>query len=360
MPDWNEFLHFLDPWVGNVWAQAAIIVLGSAILAKIVDLLLSGWIRSVAKKTATDIDDRIIELLHRPVFVSVLLLGMGLSTLVLELHDVVSLGLVRALITIAILVWSIVATRIVALMLEVLSRFRDRFQIIEPGTIHLFDNLGKVVIWGAASYFILLNWNINVSAWLASAGIVGIAVGFAAKDTIANLFAGVFILADKPYEIGDFVNLDSGERGQVVSIGLRTTRLLTRDDIEITLPNAVIAQEKIVNETGGPSRHERIRVKVGVAYGTDIDEVEACLLEIAGRHEEILESPEPRVRFRSFGESALDFELLAWISEPVLRGRLLHELNRDVYKSFASRGIQIPFPQRQIHLSSPESKEHPS
>tara|TARA_B100000470_G_C19395797_1_gene217677 strand:- start:79 stop:489 length:411 start_codon:yes stop_codon:yes gene_type:complete len=126
--------------------------------------------------------------------------------------------------------------------------------------------------------------------------------------------------------------------------------MLTRDDVEITIPNAVMGNSKITNESGGPYEKERIRVKVGVAYGTDVDRVEELLMAIAVSHPEIMQEPEPRVRFRAFGDSGLDFELLGWIQEPVLRGRLRHLLCKEIYKAFAEEGIEIPYPKRDVYL----------
>ncbi len=193
-------------------------------------------------------------------------------------------------------------------------------------------------------------WNINVSAWLASAGIVGIAVGFAAKDRLANLFAGFFIVTDAPYKVGDYIVFDTGERGRVTQIGLRSTRLLTRDDIEITIPNSIIANAKIVNESGGPWERSRVRVGVSVAYGSDIDQVREVLSRIAQESSFLCDNPEPRVRLRTFGDSGLNFELLGWIDLPELRGRALDALNSDVYKKFMEHGIEIPFPKRDLYL----------
>lgn len=144
--------------------------------------------------------------------------------------------------------------------------------------------------------------------WPPPAGILGLAISFAAKDTLANLFAGVFILADSPYKLGDFIILDSGERGAVTQIGIRSTRMLTRDDVEITVPNSIMGNVKILNETGGPGEKYRIRIKVGVAYGSDIDKVQSVLLDVAQRNREVLKTPAPRVRFRAFGDSSLDHD----------------------------------------------------
>jgi len=199
-------------------------------------------------------------------------------------------------------------------------------------------------------YYIFVSWNVDMTAWLASAGIIGIAVGFAAKDTLANLFSGVFIMADSPYKIGDFVVLDGGERGEVTKIGIRSTRILTRDDVEIIVPNAVMGNTKIINESGGRHEKYRIRVQVGVAYGSDIDKVREILMEIGESEEMTCKDPEPRVRFRRFGTSGLDFELLCWIDQPVLRGQISDRLNSTVYKAFKSEGIEIPYSKHDVYI----------
>ena len=231
-------------------------------------------------------------------------------------------------------------------------RHRERFQLIQPQTLPLFYNASMLFIIASAVYFLFLAWKIDPTAWLASAGIIGLALSFAAKDSLANLFAGAFIIADTPYQLGDFIVLGSGERGMVTQIGLRSTRLLTRDDVEITVPNSVMGNSKITNESGGPYEKERIRVPVGVAYGSDVDQVEKLLLDVAKAHPEILEDPEPRVRLRAFGDWSLNFELLCWIKEPVLRGRLRHLLCKKIYKSFMAEGIEIPYPKRDVYLQN--------
>ncbi|HXV75770.1 MAG TPA: mechanosensitive ion channel family protein, partial [Candidatus Polarisedimenticolaceae bacterium] len=228
---------------------------------------------------------------------------------------------------------------------------------LDDRTVPLFDNVAKILLFGAAVYVLLLTWNLDVKPWLASAGIVGVALGFAAKDTLANLFGGLFIIIDAPYKIGDFINLDTGERGQVTKIGLRSTRLLTRDDVEITLPNAQIANAKIVNESGGPSQGFRVEIRVGVAYGSDVDQVRRVLLEAAGAVEIAAESPTPRVRFLEMGDSALIFRVLCWVDEPVSRGICIDALNTEVYKRLRQAGIEIPFPQRELHLRRPLAVE---
>lgn len=202
------------------------------------------------------------------------------------------------------------------------------------------------LFWYAAAHF-----GLPVTAVFASAGVAGVAIAFAARETVANFFGGMSILFDRPFKTGDFVVLDSGERGEVIQIGLRSTRILTRDEILICIPNSVITNAKIVNESA-PNPRFRIRIKVGVAYGTDINQVEDILIRLARNNPLVANEPEPRVRFRNFGDSSLDFELLCWAQRPHDKGRLTHQLNKDIYKTFHAAGILIPFPQRDIHMYS--------
>ncbi|WP_276278485.1 mechanosensitive ion channel family protein [Haloarcula regularis] len=185
---------------------------------------------------------------------------------------------------------------------------------------------------------------------LASAGVVGIIVGLAARDTLANFFGSLSLYLDGTYKVGDFVVLETGERGRVEDISVRSTVIRTRDDILVTVPNATLNSAAIVNEST-PRRKRRIRVPVGVAYGTDIDHVQEILMDVAENEELVIERPKPRVRFREFGDSSLNFELLCWVSNPALTARATHKLNSEIYHRFQAEGIEIPFPQRDISVS---------
>ncbi|MDY6903954.1 MAG: mechanosensitive ion channel family protein [Thermodesulfobacteriota bacterium] len=234
------------------------------------------------------------------------------------------------------------------LALDVLGKVQDRFSLVEERTLPLFDLIFTVLIVAFGAYALLQIWDIDPTAWLASAGVVGIAVGFAARDTLANLFAGFFIIADAPYKQGDYVVLDSGERGEITKVGIRSTRMLTRDDVEITIPNSTMANAKIINESGGRWEKYRIRIKVGTAYGSDVHQVVDILEATAKAHARVCKNPAPRVRMRGFGDSSLDFELLCWIEQPVLRGLVSHELYMAVYDTLNRENIEIPFPQRDL------------
>ncbi len=334
----------------NPWLRQAAILGGAIIIAFLVRLLFGRVVRVFTRRTATLIDDDIARELRRPLITTVLLVGVMLAWLELEAPATVSFVVRGVVVTVIGLVWTVAAMRVGRVLLRAVSGRVDQIRWIEPRTLPLFDMVLKVVVIGGFLYVICIAWSIPLTSWLTSAGIVGIAVGFAAKDTLSNLFSGIFIVADSPYKVGDYVVLDNTIRGEVLEIGMRSTRLLTRDDIEVTVPNAVIANAQIVNETGGPHEKMRVRVKVDAAYGSDVDRVEQVLLGCVNGVEHVCTEPAPRVRFRAFGASGLAFELLAWIESPVYRGRVLHELNRNVYTAFREAGIEIPYSKQDVYV----------
>ena len=359
----NEFIakvQQLAELIGpNDYLQAAIIAAVFIVVGKIADWIISGIIGRVARRSTNNFDDQLVDLVHRPIFLSFVLLGLGLAARRIGLPEAplfITTGILKS---IAIVVWYSTLNGLLELLVKAVSRNRDS-KVAQTGMLSLLHNVMKIVLVALAIYFVFIAWHIDVTAWLASAGIVGLALSFAAKDTLSNLFAGVSIIMDAPYKTGDYIILDSGERGVVTEIGLRSTRLLTRDDIQITVPNGVIGNGKIINEAGGPSEQHRIRVAVGVEYGSDIDHVIATLEKVAADNEDVLRTPSPRVRFRTFGDSSLDFELLAWIARPVDRGRVRHELNCAVYKAFNENAIVIPFPQRDLHVRTMPTAENES
>jgi small-conductance mechanosensitive channel len=330
--------------------RITIILAASLLVVLLVRLLVFPLILHLTRKTQTTLDDQLILGLRLPVAYTILLVGVSWSLLSLQLQPKVSFILLGLLKSMAALIWTGAALRIGSLFLESTSRRQGQASWIQPRTLPILRIAWKVLVVGGLFYFLLASWHIDVTTWVASAGVLGLAIGFAAKDTLANLFAGLFIIADAPYRIGDFVILEGGVRGVVTDIGVRSSRILTRDDIEVTVPNAVIANGEIINESGGQHRKTRVRVKVSAAYGSDLDQVRQVLLSCVEGVQNVCAQPHPRVRFREFGDSGLQFELLAWIEDPVYRGRVLDELNTRVYKAFHATGIEIPYAKHDVYI----------
>ena len=330
--------------------RSAAIFVASLVVAFIAEWILVRLLAAAARKTVTDLDDKVIALLHRPIFLSVLFYGVSWSLEPQELPESATWAIHGVLKTSAVVIWASVAFQTTALLLEALSKRASSHSILQQRTLPLFSMLFKGLTFAMAVYFLFLAWDVDVTAWLASAGIIGLAVGFAAQDTLANLFAGIFIIADAPYKIDDYIVLDDGTRGRVTRIGIRSTRVLTTDDVEITIPNSVIGGSMITNEAGGPSLKQRVAVPVDAAYGADVDVVRKVLLSCIEGVEGISQWPEPTTRFQAFGASGLSFALLVWIDNPTQRDPILDILHERVYKAFNKANLEIPFSKHDLYL----------
>lgn len=346
----QELTHYLSYIGDNSFLHAIIILLASWISAWILDKVIIAYVKRMTAKTSAEFDDQLVDLLHKPLFYSILVLGISIASSVIKLPEQVTSIVFPVLYTVLLILWTLFILRITRIVLRRFAANEKHFHVLHLQTLPLFENLALILILALSVYYIFSSWDIDMSAWLASAGIVGIAVGFAAKDTLANLFSGVFIMADAPYKIKDYIVLESGERGEVTNIGLRSTRILTRDNIEVTVPNSVMGNTKVINESGGPSTKYRIRAQVGAAYGSDIDLVRDILQSVADEEKDICSFPVAVVRFRTFGGSSLDFELMGWITEPAFRGRILDQLNTQIYKKFAEHNIEIPYAKQDVYI----------
>jgi len=360
-----QLIDYIPDWLQPAWdffspypeLLTILLIAAAYVFGWMLRFLVSRSMMKVAKRTATDADDHFVEYLTKPFVLTSVTLALMLAVSAYRLPDGLREFTLSLLATFILFSWLRAGMRTARIVLELVASNHDRFEVVQERTIPVFSMAIKILLVGLAAYIFMLIWGINPTAWLASAGVIGIAVGFAAKDTLANLFSGISIIADAPYKIGDYVVIDTGERGKVTHVGMRSTRILTRDDVEVTIPNAVIANAKIVNESGGPWVKHRIRVPVGVAYGSDVEAVCELLEETAKAHPSVVKQPAARARMRAFGASSLDFELLAWIDHPQMRGLVRHELLIVIYKALNENEIVIPFPQTDIHLRSMPQEE---
>ena len=169
------------------------------------------------------------------------------------------------------------------------SKYYDEF-------IPLFKRLIIIVVYTISIIAILHQFNQNVSSIVVSLGVGSLAVALAAKDTMANMIAGFMIMTDRPFRLGDRILLESGEKGDVYDIGLRSTKILTFDNTLIVVPNQQIINEKVTN-LSYPDPQIRVKVEVGVAYGTDLEKAKKILVQICKSHAEVLDNPPPEAFF---------------------------------------------------------------
>jgi MscS family membrane protein len=330
--------------------QAIVAVALAMIAAKLAGVAVSLILHPALTRLVPEAAVRLTRIVRRATSLSILLGGLLVAGAALSPTVAAEEWIVAAARTVVAIIWVVAGIHGATVLLRGLSQSPEAPAWAAPSAVPLINNVLRVTLALITVYVILLAWDVDVTGLVASAGILGIALSFAAQDTLSNLFAGAAIMIDQPYRVGDYIVLDSGERGQVIYVGLRSTRIVSRDDEEISIPNGVIGRAKIINESGGPSARYRVRLQVAVAYGSDLDRVMALLLEVTTRHASVIKFPEPRVRFRKFGESGIELEVLAWIGDPAQRGLVIHDLNCEIYRAFVREGISIPFPQRELHI----------
>jgi len=320
-------------------AAATIVAAGIVrFLGDKVALALSRW-------SGLGIRTQLFEIIRLPLWLSVILLGVLVEVQWFAPAPSIDFLIAGAAKTGFAIIWMIVLGRTLGLVSSRLSGYY-------PTAGELFglsQNVGIVLIAVLGGLLILAIWQIDLTPLIASAGLIGIVVGLAAKDSLGNFFGGISVLLDRPFRHGDYIVLSSGDRGKVIHIGLRSTRILTRDDILISIPNSAIVNTKVINESA-PSRIMRVRVKVSVAYSSNVQQVKNTLMKVAAENSLVLSEPEPRVRFRALGDWSLDFELLCWTGNPADKGRVIDELNSAVFEEFNRVGITFPFPQRDVYV----------
>jgi small-conductance mechanosensitive channel len=252
------------------------------------------------------------------------------------------------LLAVAILVASLVLSRVARTFVADRLLGRTRLAV---GTRYAIGRVFGYVILALGILVALQPLGVNSTTLAVFGGALGIGLGFGLQDVVKNFVAGLIILVERPIQVGDSIEIGDVV-GTVTEVRARATVLRTNNDIYLIVPNSKFISETVVNRSFGRPQ-VRYAIPVGVAYGTDPKAVEEALLEAAARSENVLREPPPRVWFREFGESSLNFELLCWTS------RLLHsagafrsELNHLVYDTLKSRGIEIPFPQRDVHIRS--------
>lgn len=197
---------------------------------------------------------------------------------------------------------------------------------------------------------ILSDYKVNVSAFVATATVATLAFSLAAQDTLANLFAGVTILFDRPFRVGDRVEV-SGVVGDVTRIGLRSTHIRTFNNNIMVVPNKDVTASQLTNRAY-PNLTMALQATVGVGYSTDISEAKRLILQVAHTHPEVLTEPAPNVYFTAFGNSSLNLELWAYVGDYRRLFAVLSDINEGILTAFRAAGIEIPFPQRVLTMAA--------
>jgi potassium-dependent mechanosensitive channel len=235
-----------------------------------------------------------------------------------------------------------------------------RSRVLQPAGIDrgAEETIALLVRYGTlflGTLVVLQVWGIDVRSLAVLAGVLGVGIGFGLQNIANNFVSGLVLSAERPIRPGDFLEV-GGLTGTVERIGGRSTLIRTIDNISILVPNSRLLESEVVNWSHGDPL-SRLHLPVGVAHGSDLGRVQAALLEAARAHARVEHEPHPKVYFKGFGESALDFELLVWTRDP----RAQNDLKSDLYFAIESNlrrfGIEVPFPQCDLRLRSPQLEQ---
>lgn len=240
---------------------------------------------------------------------------------------------------------SMIVQRIIVAKLSRASRLKS-------GAIYAIGRVVHYLIIVFAAILAAQCVGLNLGSLAVVFGFLSVGIGFGLQNITSNFISGLILLFERPIAVGDFVTVDD-QRGTVRQINMRSSLIETLDNVRIIVPNSKFIEGNVTNWSHG-STNVRIHCKVGVAYGSDTSKVKETLLEVAAGNKDVLERPAPAVRFVGFGDSALDFELLVWIVEPEMQYVIHSDINFAIDAAFREAGIQIPFPQRDLHIKSSE------
>ncbi|MFQ5721934.1 MAG: mechanosensitive ion channel family protein [Candidatus Aminicenantales bacterium] len=347
MKIFNEIISFI---FGNIYLKFLMIVIISFLLALLAKLIVKKVLKPLAKKTKTKIDDLIIKSLSSLIFYIIFLLGLKVSIQHFEFKTTIFHSLIDSFL---IFIVSLLIIRIInEFALQWMKEWKAKTRTTaDERLIPFLQKIIKAVVIILAVIFIFNAWRINISPLLATAGIAGLAIGLAVKDSLSNILGGLQLVLDRTFKVGDKVQLESGETGVILDIGLRSTKLKTYDNEVIYIPNGYLANAKIKNFTQ-PDLSIRVNVNFGVEYGSDPEKVKKVVLEAVKKIEAVLEEPEPQVIFLKMSDFSLDFVARTWVQDYTQAYSTFLKMTDVIYEALTKAKIGIPFPTRTIFTKS--------
>ena len=339
--------------MSDIFIAAGFVLVG-IIVAYIVARVFK-WLQQRADLTESQFDDIIVLSIGKPVVAGILFfsffLAMGYVPIPEEYAWIIEGKYLNA-------VYIFLGAWVVSIFVENFIKLYGRWlsakteSELDDKIIQILEIAARYIIWFIAILIVLSYLQIDITPLIAAGGIFGLAVALAGQDLISNFFGGAIILVDKPFVIGDRIKID-GYLGDVESVGPRSTRIKTLDYQLLTIPNSKIANSVITNYAM-PDVKLKVKIPVSVAYGSDVHRVKEILLEIcrdaATNTPYILTDPAPSVYFLEFGASSLDYKIVIWAKRFNMSWEIKDHINFEIEHRFAEEGIEIPFPQMDVHM----------
>ncbi|MEM7815953.1 MAG: mechanosensitive ion channel [Candidatus Aenigmatarchaeota archaeon] len=362
MADLSSALSFLGQYFDII--RAVIVILAAFFVAKTVNYVLKHWAVKLTAKTKTNLDDMLINAIRRPIVIGAILFGIyyAFTTIsyLLPYEKTFNQGfLIVQTYFIALVIARVINTvfdwyaRDVAVKTE--TKLDDHFLPAMKKVVYLIAFLlGTVYLMDA--------FGVEVTTIIATLGIGGLAIALALQDTLSNFFAGAYTTLERPIRVNDFIELESGDKGFVVEIGWRTTKLRRLDNNLVIIPNSKLAQSKII-DYDLPNQMMALVIPCGVSYESDLEKVEKVTVEVAKKvmkeHAGISEFKEgepPFIRYSEFGDSNINFNIILRVKSVLDQYKVKHELIKQLKARFDREGIEISVPARKLYMAREKPK----
>ncbi|MBI4173157.1 MAG: mechanosensitive ion channel family protein [Candidatus Aenigmarchaeota archaeon] len=333
----NEYTTFL-----SIMATAVIV-------ATAFDFVLRNYAKKLAAKTKSELDDAILHIIERPLYLLIMLAGLYFAAKQLPILAPYAVWLDEVFFTAAVLLVALMVSRIAEVLVSHWLKVRRRYEKMP----RLISKVIAVFIYLIAFITILGYFNVEITPLIAALGLGGLALGLALQSTLTNFFAGLHILSDKPVSVGNFIEVENGTiSGFVEDIGWRSTRIRTLHNTIVIVPNARLAESVITNYSL-PDSTNLLRIECGVAYDSNLDRVEKAALDVARKAQKgmagLVKGAEPAVRFHTFGDSNINFRIVLVMDDFEQRGRITHEFIKALKARFDKEKIEISWPVRKVY-----------
>ncbi|HBX68391.1 MAG TPA: hypothetical protein DEH25_03125 [Chloroflexi bacterium] len=351
-------------WVSiEDWLNLGISIIIGLILGFLVARLVYFGLEKIVARTETKHDDVFIKVIRRQISLIFIVMGFQVGTLRLPFIDVL---IKRWLNQIYIAIYVVAATIILWRLLDALVAWYqaeiepDRSSNQVDTLLLLLHRIARTTLIVISAIMLLSLYNINVNALIAALGVGGLAISLAAQDTLSNVISGIMIMVDQPFRVGDRIEIQGlGTWGDVMDIGLRTTRIRTLDNRMVIVPNNKISTDQIVNYTF-PDPQYRIQIEIGIGYGQDIETVRKIIIDTVSQVEGVLKDKPVDALYVAMGDSAMIFRIRWWIESYVDARRMFDRVYTALQINLDKAGVQMPYPTYDIRvLKMPESDSNP-
>jgi small-conductance mechanosensitive channel len=344
---WISIVDSVQAFDFGMLFKVGFILLIGYFLAKLFSKHIPKAIQSIGDKFNIEVSKELIQAFRSFIFKLILFSFVLIAINIIDLPksiDFISNAIVKSILFITFISFALNIVKINLYRMAYANKKDDdseNVRVVQESTLPLFENTALIIFALAGIYQVFSIWNVDMTALLAGAGIGAMAIGMAAKDTLSDIIAGILILTDSPYRVGDVVYVKDNLKGRVSQIGLRNTRLITKNNVEIIVPNTIMGTSQVINESS--SKKDGIRIELDVTTNDDenVSKIKTLLVNAAKNSSRIYQDKEIKAMMIGFADNMLQFRVQCWIKDPEDKGSSKGELMENIYYQFKDAGIDL-------------------